>query len=121
MTKVVIDPTIKRGAVTVTATPLAFDLDSRKIVDGIADAAAKSIAADIRASGKWVDTGKLVAGIRATGGDVSAPSDRLNRPGLVEQFQADISAARAPLDQPLVKKAIGQAAIDIVVTTGARR
>lgn len=116
MKKIVIKPSVRSGAVTVTADELTIDLSEAKLVDGIAEAAAQAVKADIAAApgDRWDRTGHLRAGIKASGGTVSVPSDRLQRPELVERFRAEIASASNPLAEPVVQRAIEAAIADAV-------
>lgn len=102
-----IDMSMKSGAVTVKAEPLVIDLDEDKFVDGPADAMAivlKEAVAN-QPGKKWDQTGHLRGGIRADGGDVVVPSDRLQRAELRERFQQEVVPVRITED-PRVKRAI---------------
>ena len=102
----------KRGGIKITGDKLIVDIDEAAIAADLAAANALSIAEQMRASGKWVNTGTLVTGLTVVRGSdgrsatVTAPPDRLQRPELVDKLAEDIAAVRDPSTDRRVAAAI---------------
>lgn len=99
--------------VDVIIEPLEIDFED--FVDEPTEAIAEVVRDSIRAQSdnRWNKTGHLLSGIQASNGEVTAPSDRLTRPDLVERFAAEVLPDDPMTDRRVI--AAAQSAMDRAV------
>lgn len=103
--KTVIDFSMTSGNLKVEADPIEIDLDPEKFVEGPAEAIAEVVkdAIEAQPGNRWNRTGHLKRGVRADGGGVSVPGDRLASADVAQRFADEVMPSDPTRDPRVVE------------------